>query len=175
MVQITREAIEDMIVNVEYAVLGKKTTICTITLDTGFEVVGTSACIYEDNFDINLGRHLAYENAMDKLWEFEAYLVHVYEHIAKETKEECTCEECNKTYAYENCDDECEDYECDGDCDNCPFEEDSEPCECDCQDTTCGSYEVYSHDSKENLFLKLVELGVPIEQALKVAKDFYKE
>ena len=43
-------------------------TFCVLVLKNGFMVEGTSACASPENFDENLGRKIAYENAKEKLW-----------------------------------------------------------------------------------------------------------
>ena len=50
-----------------------RTTICQITLKNGFEVVGTSCCDDMTEFDINLEKKYAYDNAIEKISEYEAY------------------------------------------------------------------------------------------------------
>ena len=39
--------LEDYIENVEYFHIGKKTTVCLLTLNNGFEITSTSACLNE--------------------------------------------------------------------------------------------------------------------------------
>ena len=43
-------------------------TFCVLVLKNGFMVSGESACASPENFDENLGRKIAYENAKEKLW-----------------------------------------------------------------------------------------------------------
>lgn len=50
-------------------------TICQITMQNGFTVVGTSACAHPDNFDETLGRKIAYEDAFSQIWALEGYLL----------------------------------------------------------------------------------------------------
>jgi hypothetical protein len=52
---------------------GKKTTICCLSLENGFEVIGESACVDPKNFNDELGKKYAYESAFNKLWELEGY------------------------------------------------------------------------------------------------------
>ena len=51
------------------------TIVCTLVLPSGFVVVGYAACLNADSFDEEIGRELAYKDAMSKLWELEAYRV----------------------------------------------------------------------------------------------------
>lgn len=54
---------------------GTTITICTIRMGNGYTVVGESACVSAANFDESLGRKYAYNNAVDKLWPLEGYLL----------------------------------------------------------------------------------------------------
>lgn len=70
--KLTTEYLNSLVDNVEYVHQGLL-TICTITLKNGFQLVGTSACVSKDNYDVQIGRNIAYENAFAKLWELEGY------------------------------------------------------------------------------------------------------
>ena len=50
-------------------------TICSLEMVNGFSVRGESACVDPANFDEALGRGIAYENAFQKLWQLEGYLL----------------------------------------------------------------------------------------------------
>lgn len=50
-------------------------TICILTLENGFTVTGESACASPENFDRLIGQKLAYENARNKIWMLEGYLL----------------------------------------------------------------------------------------------------
>ena len=43
-------------------------TFCVLVLDNGFTVTGESACASPENFDIDIGRKIARENAVAKVW-----------------------------------------------------------------------------------------------------------
>ena len=43
-------------------------TICVLVLRNGFTVTGESACVSPENFDAELGRKIAREHAIDKVW-----------------------------------------------------------------------------------------------------------
>ena len=43
-------------------------TICVLTLRNGFTVTGESACASPENFDAELGRKIARNNAVAKIW-----------------------------------------------------------------------------------------------------------
>lgn len=59
-------------------------TIATLTLDNGFKVVGTSACLNPSNFNEGIGRKLAYGDAFGKLWALEGYYWATVEHRSVE-------------------------------------------------------------------------------------------
>ena len=50
-------------------------TICIIILENGFKVEGTSACVDPKIYNEAVGRKEAYNNAFEKIWEKEGYLL----------------------------------------------------------------------------------------------------
>lgn len=48
-------------------------TFCVIVLRNGFTVTGESACASPENFDAELGRKIARENAIQKVWPLMGY------------------------------------------------------------------------------------------------------
>lgn len=50
-------------------------TFCVLTLKNGFTVTGESACASPENFDAEIGRKIARENAVNKVWMLEGYLL----------------------------------------------------------------------------------------------------
>ncbi|OTG58833.1 hypothetical protein B9T36_10880 [Acinetobacter sp. ANC 4204] len=50
-------------------------TFCILTLENGFTVTGESACASPENFDAEMGRKIAYNNAREKIWVLEGYLL----------------------------------------------------------------------------------------------------
>lgn len=50
-------------------------TICVLVLQNGFTVTGESACASPENFDAEIGRKIARENAVQKIWMLEGYLL----------------------------------------------------------------------------------------------------
>ena len=51
------------------------TTVCQLTLNNGFTGLGQSACIDPLEFNKTIGEKVAWENALDKVWELEGYLL----------------------------------------------------------------------------------------------------
>ena len=71
----TPDEIEEKIVNQQYHQFpGTTTTVCCLTLENGFTVVGQSAAVSAANFDRDVGRKVAYEDARQKIWALEGYL-----------------------------------------------------------------------------------------------------
>lgn len=48
-------------------------TFCVLVLKSGFTVTGESACASPENFDPEIGRRIARENAIEKLWPLMGY------------------------------------------------------------------------------------------------------
>lgn len=67
--KVTREEIEAAIKTVSFTVLPNgRTTVCQLTLDNGFTVEGSSACVNLENYDQEKGERFAYERAFDACW-----------------------------------------------------------------------------------------------------------
>lgn len=72
--RITPDAVEAAILAEQYHVfVGTTLTVCCLTLQNGFQVVGESACASPENFDEALGRKIARDNARSKIWALEGY------------------------------------------------------------------------------------------------------
>ena len=48
-------------------------TFCVLVLKNGFTVTGESACASPENFDAELGRKIARQNAVQKIWPLLGY------------------------------------------------------------------------------------------------------
>lgn len=48
-------------------------TFCVLVLRNGFTVTGESACASPENFDAEIGRKIARENAVNKIWPLMGY------------------------------------------------------------------------------------------------------
>jgi len=72
--RITSADIDAAIVDEDYHVFGGTTlTVCCLTLQNGFTVIGESACASPENYDAELGRKIARDNAKQKIWALEGY------------------------------------------------------------------------------------------------------
>lgn len=50
-------------------------TLCVLTLKNGFTVTGESASASPENFDEEIGRKIARDNAKNKIWALEGYIL----------------------------------------------------------------------------------------------------
>ena len=51
------------------------TTMCVLTLENDFQVIGHSACVSRENYREDIGRRVAYQKAIDQIWPLEGYLL----------------------------------------------------------------------------------------------------
>jgi len=74
--RITPARLEEVVVSEQYHVFPNTTfTACLLTLENGYTVLGESACASPENFDAALGRKIARDNAKNKIWQLEGYLL----------------------------------------------------------------------------------------------------
>lgn len=71
-----------------YVFPGTALTVCALKLNNGFMVTGESAAASPENFNEELGRKIAREQARNKIWAFEGYLLRerLYQMQAKPDK-----------------------------------------------------------------------------------------
>lgn len=70
------DMIDATIVSEQYHVFpGTTLTVCALTLRNGYIVTGESAAASAQNFDQAIGRKIARENARNKIWGLEGYLL----------------------------------------------------------------------------------------------------
>lgn len=62
-------------------------TFCILVLKNGMVVTGESACASPENFDAEIGRKIARENARSKVWQLEGYLLKQRLHEARNNNE----------------------------------------------------------------------------------------
>lgn len=86
--RLTEDSIKAKIGVVEYVhpTIHKQLTICIITLKNGFSVHGVSAPASPENFDAEVGKRYAFDNAFKQLWQLEGYLLR--EHLSVREAEE---------------------------------------------------------------------------------------
>lgn len=79
--KVTVESISAKIKAVSY-VNDEITTICFIVMRNGFKFVGTSTPASPENYDAEVGKRYAYDNAFKQIWTHEGYLLR--EHLASQ-------------------------------------------------------------------------------------------
>lgn len=72
--KVTKESIEAAINQVSYNQIDTL-TICIIFMKNGFKQIGKAAPASDLNFDAEVGKRLAYEDAFRGLWQLEGYLL----------------------------------------------------------------------------------------------------
>lgn len=55
-------------------------TVCILVLQNGYKVTGESACVSRENFNAELGRKIARQKAVEKIWALEGYLLKEHEY-----------------------------------------------------------------------------------------------
>jgi len=74
--RLTPDSIDSAIVGEDYYVFpGTTMTVCALKLRNGYVVIGESAAASPENFDAEIGRQIARDNARKKVWAFEGYLL----------------------------------------------------------------------------------------------------
>lgn len=51
------------------------TTVCQLHMENGYVILGTSACVDPTKFSKAVGEKFAYEDAINKAWPLEGYLL----------------------------------------------------------------------------------------------------
>ena len=81
--RLTPQHIDDAIKSEQYYVFpGSTLTVCALKLRNGAFVTGESASVSPENFDEEIGRKIARENARNKIWMLEGYLLKEKLHTA---------------------------------------------------------------------------------------------
>ena len=74
--RLTPDMIDGAIVGEDYHVFPTtQLTVCCLILANGYTVVGSSACASPENFNEEIGRKIARENARAQIWALEGYLL----------------------------------------------------------------------------------------------------
>lgn len=74
--RLTPADIDAVIIEEDYYVFPNTTfTVCLLTLVNGFNVSGYSAAASPENFDVEIGKKVAKDNARSKIWPLEGYLL----------------------------------------------------------------------------------------------------
>jgi len=71
--RVTLDSMEAKIASTDYIIHEGIFTLCIIKMQNGFFVVGESAPASPANYNRELGKKFAYENAIRQLWKLEGY------------------------------------------------------------------------------------------------------
>ena len=74
--KITPADVANFIIDENYCTLGNKTTAATLHTITGFQAHGLASCIKPENYDINIGKEIAKEKAIDSIWQGLGFVLH---------------------------------------------------------------------------------------------------
>ena len=73
---VTLNYMQDRIKKVTYTLMeGTTTTFCCLEMSNGYTVWGMSACVDPSKYNQGLGEKYSYEDAINKLWPLEGYLL----------------------------------------------------------------------------------------------------
>lgn len=73
---VTLDYMMSKITKTEYTLLPETTTtICQLFINNGYVILGTSACVDKNKYNKMLGEKYAYEDALNKMWPLEGYLL----------------------------------------------------------------------------------------------------
>lgn len=73
--KVTIDELKSLVAREEYYRFPDSTqTVCCLYLHNGFTVLGNSACLNLEDYDQTIGRQVAYDDAIDKMWQLQGYL-----------------------------------------------------------------------------------------------------
>jgi hypothetical protein len=73
---LTEELLNDLILTEQYHHFpGTTMTVCCLTLQNGYHLMGDSSCVIEDEFSLVGSSSRARNKAVEKLWALEGYLM----------------------------------------------------------------------------------------------------
>jgi len=72
---LTLSDVEAAIKSKEFSKLGQKTSVCLVTLQNGYEIVGASSCVDPANYNQEIRNEYALKKCIDQIWMLEGYLL----------------------------------------------------------------------------------------------------
>lgn len=72
---ISQAVVDRFIQSMEVFTIGEKTTVVHATLQNGFEIIQSSACVSKENYSQELGAAICEEKIKDKVWELLGFLL----------------------------------------------------------------------------------------------------
>lgn len=94
--RITEEYIDEILENSEFNIWTEfdKCTVVSCQLPNGFVITESSACVYPDDYNAEIGEEICKKKIKDKVWELEAYRLQQYLWESSLGECSCDCEEC---------------------------------------------------------------------------------
>ena len=83
---ISRQMVDDFILETWTQTMGDKTTVVRARLRNGFEIVESSACVSAENYDEKLGREICLGKIKDKVWFLLGFLLQTAVHGVKKAE-----------------------------------------------------------------------------------------
>ena len=77
---ISQQMVDDFIVSREVTTMGGKTTVVRAVLRNGFEIVESSACVSQENYDEAMGAEICTKKIKDKVWMLLGFLLQTAVH-----------------------------------------------------------------------------------------------
>ena len=81
---ISQEMVDAFISSYEVCTMGNKCTVVRAILRNGFEIVESSACVSEENYDEEMGTQICLSKIKDKVWLLLGFLLQTAIHGVKE-------------------------------------------------------------------------------------------
>lgn len=81
---ISQEMVDSFISSYEVCTMGNKCTVVRAILRNGFEIVESSACVSEENYDEEMGAQICLSKIKDKVWFLLGFLLQTAIHGVKE-------------------------------------------------------------------------------------------
>ena len=81
---ISQEMVDAFISSYEVCTMGNKCTVVRAILRNGFEIVESSACVSEENYDEEMGAQICLGKIKDKVWFLLGFLLQTAIHGVKE-------------------------------------------------------------------------------------------
>ena len=77
---ISQQMVDDFIVGREVTTMGGKTTVVRAVLRNGFEIVESSACVSQENYDEAMGEKICMKKIKCKVWMLLGFLLQTAVH-----------------------------------------------------------------------------------------------
>ena len=74
-IKVTQEQVDGFIKTTEVMTIGEKTTLVHATLQNGFTITKTSACVDPENYDENIGAEICLEHIKNEVWYLLGFLL----------------------------------------------------------------------------------------------------